>query len=153
MNGTVQLGSSVYGARVRAAAALAVAFVLVAGCSHQPPKGSAVGPAPSTTAPLRTTTTIAIENVPQPTPQLAAAAMLEAWGRGDRVGALRVASAAAVDSLFARPPSPAQGWGCQEPVAQTSDCAFGLGDSGLLVVHTKEVAPALWVVDSVSLEG
>ena len=139
--------------RVGAAGALCLA---VAGCSSAtktaPPSTSA---SPTTFAPTTvrpTTTGVAVEVAPQPTPDQAAAALLDAWRRGDRATALRVSSAAAVDATFAHPGGPTTGRGCQEPVGQTSDCAFGYA-GGLLVVHTVQTPSGLWVVDSVNFEG
>ena len=105
----------------------------------------------SSTAPVATSTTAQI--APQPSPDQAAAALLDAWRRGDRTTALRVASVAAVDALFAHPGSAAQARGCQEPIGPSSDCAFGIGGTNLLTIHTVSVPSGLWFVENVAFES
>jgi hypothetical protein len=59
----------------------------------------------------------------------------------------------AVASLFGHPVAPAEARGCQDPVGQTSDCAFGLPGSTLLTFHTIVVVSGGWVVDTATFEN
>jgi hypothetical protein len=141
--------------RLRALPAAACAMLMAAcasGARAPRPSTSAPTTAPPTTAAPATTSTVAAEVAPQPSPDQASAALLDAWRRGDRATALRVASVAAVDTTFGHPAGPTTGRGCQEPVSQSSDCAFGYA-GGLLVLHTVQTPSGLWVVDSVNFEG
>ena len=82
---------------------------------------------------------------------MAATALFDAWRRGDRHGALQVATQVAVDTLFARPPQADSDRGCQEPLNGQSSCAFGVG-GGLVQVQTVTLAGG-WVVQSVSVDA
>jgi hypothetical protein len=102
--------------------------------------------APSPTAPA---TTVAL--IPQETPELAARALLTAWSKGDRHGALQVASPAAVAALFAVAAESFSDRGCQDPLNGQSSCAYGLGgDTGIAQITTVSLAGG-WVVQSVSV--
>ena len=142
--------------RRRLPIAAAACAVLLAGCGSgagvSSPSTSAPTTAPPSTAAPATSSTVAAEVAPQPSPEQAAAALLDAWRRGDRATALRVASVGAVDTTFGHPAGPTTARGCQEPVSQKSDCAFGYA-GGLLVLHTVRTPSGLWVVDSVNFEG
>ncbi|MHB8464841.1 MAG: hypothetical protein ACYDD7_08395 [Acidimicrobiales bacterium] len=87
---------------------------------------------------------------PQPSPDVAANALLQAWQVGDRAVAARVASASAVATLFAHAPQPVSDRGCQDPVGGQASCAFGVG-SGLVTVHTV-MAGGGWIVDEVGFD-
>jgi len=145
---------------VRLAPVLAAALVAVAACSGggRPAATATPGPtstraAPSTVevapAPAATTpTTEAL--IPQETPDIAARSLFDAWSRGDRVGALHVATPAAVDALFAHPVASYSDRGCQDPISDRALCAFGVGD-GLAQIGTVSLAGG-WVVERVTLE-
>jgi hypothetical protein len=102
-----------------------------------------------TPPPATTTTTEAL--IPQLTPEVAAKALFTAWGQGDRVGALHVATVEAVATLFAQAPQPFSDRGCQEPLAGHSACAFGVG-AGLVQLETVTLAGG-WVVQSVVINS
>jgi len=151
-----------------AAVLCAAAVAAVAACSsattHAPGAGTAApasptvpassaAPTPTTSAPLPTSsaappTTVAL--VPQRSPDVAARSLFDAWTKGDRAGALQVATAAAVGALFARPVVAYSDRGCQDPISDRAMCAFGIGD-GLAQVGTVSLAGG-WVVESVTLE-
>jgi hypothetical protein len=119
----------------------------VVGCSS----GGGTGPtatitAPRTVAPTTTSTTIAL--VPQSSPDEAANRLLAAWHGGDRAGAARVATPAAVATVFAHPPVDFTDRGCQDPIGGQASCAFGAG-GGLVTVHTVNQAGG-WLVDQVT---
>jgi len=139
----------------------AAAVTLVTACgggSSVPPPSSAVPP-PSSVAPARTTSTTSTTAAPattttealtpQPSPDAAAKGLLNAWRRGDRVGALHVATTAAVDALFAAPAEPYSDRGCQDPSSGNSACAFGIGN-GLAQLQTGSLAGG-WIVQSVTV--
>ena len=100
-----------------------------------------------TAAPTATTEALA----PQSSPDVAARALFGAWSKGDRSAALRVATPAAVTTLFARPVASYSDRGCQDPISARALCAFGIGD-GLAQVGTVAVPAGGWVVDTVTLE-
>jgi hypothetical protein len=77
--------------------------------------------------------------------------LLNAWAHGDRVAAARVATASAVTQLFANPPQGFSDRGCQTPTAGMSSCAFGVGNSQLIAVHTVTIDGG-WLVDGVTIE-
>jgi hypothetical protein len=148
---------------LRLAFVLAAALpFLLAACSSSPPPRAATAPAPPSTAPApsaaRTTappattvqppTTEAL--IPQESPEIAARALFDAWSKGDRVGALHVATPAAVAALFAHPVASYSDRGCQDPISDRALCAFGLG-GGLAQVGTVSLAGG-WVVETVTLE-
>jgi hypothetical protein len=136
-------------------AALVATMLPLAGCnagsalgpSANPQATSGPSPLVAPTAPEATTTT-AIEATPQPSPDQAAAALLDAWRRGDRATALRVASVDAVAVLFSSPSTSTVARGCQVPIAQQSDCAFGIGGGRLLALHAVRGGTG-WVIGSV----
>jgi len=150
-------------------AALTVGALAVAACSSAGPRSApttGTGPATTTTVatttPFPTTTTVAAATTaapttttpalsPQPTPLAAASALLAAWRAGDRAGAGRVATPAAVAALFAGAPQAYTDRGCQDPLNGTSACAFGAG-SGLIQLQTLNV-PAGWIVQSVTVNS
>jgi hypothetical protein len=142
--------------------AFGVLLLVSASCGSSSPAASTAASttAPITSAVTRPRPTVAPastiappEAAPQPSPDQAAAALLGAWQHGDRATALRVASASAVATLFGRPAVSTEARGCQDPVGQMSDCAFGLSGSTLLTLHTIAVVAGGWVVDSVTFEG
>jgi hypothetical protein len=106
---------------------------------------------PVTTVTVATTTTAVVAPRPRPSPDRAAAALLDAWNTRNRDAALAVALPRAVDTLFGRAPTTVSPRGCQDPISDTSDCAFR-GAAGLIVVHTVATGGG-WIVDSVSLDG
>ena len=74
--------------------------------TSSPSTSTSVGP--STTVAARPSTTAA------PSPESAAKALYDAWTRGDRAAAGRVAQPAAVTALFARTWQAADGWAFRE---------------------------------------
>jgi hypothetical protein len=85
-------------------------------------------------------------------PDAAANALLAAWGRGDRVGARRVATTDAVATLFFYPPRPVSDRGCQDPLNGRAACAFGVG-SGLVQLQTVTALVGGWYVESLTVNG
>lgn len=76
-----------------------------------------IPPAPSTsstTAPAATTVTSRPPATTAPSAEGAAKSLYEAWTRGDRAAAARVAEPAAVTALFARPWQAGDGWAFSE---------------------------------------
>jgi hypothetical protein len=149
----------------RSAPVLAAALLAIAACSssggspHPPaaaPAPSATPSAPASSPPATASLTTAQPTVttqaliPQESPDLAAKALFDAWSKGDRVGALHVATPAAVAALFAHPVVPYSDRGCQDPISARALCAFGLG-SGLAQIGTVTLAGG-WVVETVTLE-
>ncbi|HVM67371.1 MAG TPA: hypothetical protein VMU14_21045 [Acidimicrobiales bacterium] len=88
--------------------------------------------------------------IPQESPDIAARSLFDAWSRGDRAGALHVATPAAVDALFAHPVASYSDRGCQDPISDRALCAFEVGD-GLAQIGTVSLAGG-WVVERVTLE-
>jgi hypothetical protein len=86
-------------------AAPAVTTTVVAATSPAPSSSSTTTPAPATTVTSRVATTVATT-----TPEATARALFEAWTKGDRAAAGKVAQAAAVTALFARPWQASDGW-------------------------------------------
>jgi len=76
--------------------------------------------------------------------------LFAAWRAGDRVGALKVASAGAVATLFAQAPQPYSNRDCQTGIDGRSYCAFGVG-SGLVQLLTVYVDGG-WLVQSLVFE-
>lgn len=139
---------------------LAVVAVLVGGCGGGSEGGAGAGPDPTTTTTTTPAPTTAAPDTttaapppaavaPRPTPAQAASAFVAAWAAGDRNGALAVASLAAVDALFVHPPVAVEDRGCSAPLSDTSDCAYGIGRQGILVVSTRN-APGGWLVSGAS---
>jgi len=76
--------------------------------------------------------------------------LLDAWQNHDRHAAEQVAVPSAVATLFANPPEPFSDRGCQNPIANQSNCAFGLGTSSLVQLQTVTLAGG-WVVQTVTV--
>jgi len=55
--------------------------------------------------------------------------------------------------LFSHPPASAEARGCQQPIGPTADCAFGLGGTSLLAMHTVDAGNGLWLVETVTFDG
>ena len=140
-----------------------VSALLLVGCGHSAASGPSTTSTSSTsvtttttttttTAPTTTTTTTTTAPpppaVPQSSPYAAAKALLGAWYAGDRAAALGVGTEEAVDALFARPPEPTSGRGCQDPIAGSSDCSYSIGHEVLITIRTKSSGGG-WIVDSV----
>ena len=134
---------------------LLAAMVLLAACGSSG-KGAAgatttlaasTTEAPATTV-AATTTTVALS--PLGSPDAAATALIDAWRKGDRAGALLVATPAAVDAMFGQAVQATSDRGCQDPIGGTSSCAFGYG-SGLLSITTS-MAGGGWIVQSATFE-
>ena len=97
-----------------------------------------------------TATTVGL--VAQASPERAAAALLDAWHRGDPVGAAQVATPAAVTSLFARPSAPTETRGCQNPLEGVATCSFGMNGT-LLNLHAEATLAGGWIIDVATFEG
>ena len=135
----------------RAAAAAVVA--LMAGCGRSSAPSPVAPPQPSqptttVAAAAATTTTVAV--IAQQTPDLAATMLFTSWRAGDRTGALRVAAAGAVDTLFAHPPVAFSDRGCQSGLNGQSYCAFGV--AGGLVQLLTVAFNGGWVVQTVTFD-
>ena len=134
--------------RLIAGAGILVLMALSTACDRGTKIGAS-GPAEvSTTVAPTTTTTVAL--VPQKSPTAAVAALLAAWRKGDRAGALQLAAPPAVDALFARPPMPTSDRGCTEPLNGSSDCAYRYG-AGVLNAQAAASGGG-WVVRTVVIE-
>jgi hypothetical protein len=123
--------------------------VALGACSNDEPEDAAP-PATTTTSPPTTTTTATPMGLP--TPEAAARALMTAWAANDRPAALVVATAAAVDSLFATPfaPPAPQFRSCDLGQGTTSDCAFRYGDN-LVQVRATTQPPGGWRVAEVTI--
>ena len=134
---------------------LLVASVLCSGCrghSGAPARTDTSLPAiPASTSatsasPASTSTTLPLVT-PQITPDAAAAALLDAWQRGDRAAGEHLGSPAAVAAIFQLQPRPTNPRGCQDPIAGNSMCAYMYGDA-LLQLRTVTLG-AGWTVQEV----
>jgi hypothetical protein len=109
--------------------------------------------------PPTTTTTIAIPSAPQPSADQAANALVSDWASGNRAGALTVATAPAVATLFALPyPNGlAIDRGCSTAFPPAT-CTFGPpgGANPNLPIYSLTLANAPngnWYVSAVQVEG
>jgi hypothetical protein len=141
----------------RVLVALAATMVLLGACADEGGGGDATG---ATRAPVSTAvpaapttaTTVAPPLTPLPTGEEAVDALLERWRAGDRPGALQVASATAVDALFAIAPETGQARGCNAGGANINvSCVFRLGAGELQVRAAPTADGAGFVVDFVIL--
>jgi hypothetical protein len=132
-------------------AAVVVCVVAFIGCSsdttHRSDGSSSSAPTTisvTTTAPT-TTTTVPLS--PADSPQAAAAAFVNAWRNGDRVAALTIAIAAAVDAVFtAGEPGSLQNRGCNRPPDEGPVLCVYRTSVGELQVRTQP-RPDGWIVD------
>jgi hypothetical protein len=134
---------------------LVVMAVAVAACGSSSKGASSTttastAPAASTTTSTLQATTTTIAMTPQGSPDAASNALIDAWHKGDRAAALRVALPAAVDAMFAQPVQATSDRGCQDPQGGSSSCAFGYG-SGLLSLQLTMVSGG-WVVQAATFE-
>ena len=143
--------------RIARSAILALVATVNFACGAASGTPSLAGKVPPTSSSsvLSTVATTAAPGpaAPQPTADQAASGLIDAWRRGDRTAATRVALADAVAAMFTRPPSPVSARGCQQPIAQSADCSFAIGGTTLLLVHTQMEVAGGWVVASVDFEG
>ncbi len=90
-------------------------------------------------------TTAAFPPAPQPSPEAAARAVIAAWQAGDRAAADQVATVSAADALFAIPPVPASGRGCNQGGTDPTYCVYRT-DAGELQLRIGRAGDAGWVV-------
>jgi hypothetical protein len=152
----------------RAALLIAVAAVMSAGAacgsgstspndtptSPTSAGGAPTASAPTTTVPATTTTTTAYKpQATRPTPDDAAYQLIAAWGDGSRAQAARIASPAAVGSLFAipYPGSALQFRGCSSGFSPASCIYRNVNDNSIIDVYATRVAGG-WYVSSVVVE-
>jgi hypothetical protein len=118
-----------------------------------PPAPTAATPAP-TAAPAPATTVYAPTS-PLSSPDAAAAHLVSAWAAGDRAEAARVATPAAVSTLFASP-YPAgyiQPRGCTDASVNPGTCTYrNTQTNGIYEIGVSHV-PAGWYVTSVTVES
>ena len=108
--------------------------------------------ATTATTVLATTTTAAPLLTPLPTGREAIDAVLGAWEAGDRAAALLVASAEAVDALFAVPVEAREDRGCNSGnVNTTIQCVFRLPSGELQVRARPNLDGSGYLVDFVIL--
>jgi hypothetical protein len=113
---------------------------------------------PVTAPPAPTTTAPAIPPAPQPSPEVAANALVGYWASGNRATALRVATPQAVATLFAvpYPNGLANNRGCTSAFAPII-CTFGAPGGGPVNAPIYQVyvtqAPGGWYVSSVQIES
>jgi hypothetical protein len=117
---------------------------------------AATTPATSPRARRAPRTTVApwVLKSPQPTPSLAAWALLDAWVGGNRSAALADATPSAVTSLFAYgyPAEGLQYRGCSSPPDNTpSSCVYRAGND--LLSLTVSFFPQGWAVTGAALES
>lgn len=141
--------------RVLLATVTAALLPLGAGCRDEGDDGGEPLATTTSAAPVATTTSVtapAAPTAPQPTGEDAVGVLLDAWRAGDRPAALTVATATAVDALFAIAPETGQARGCNAPGANANiSCVFRL-DAGELQVRAVLTADgAGYVVDFVIL--
>jgi hypothetical protein len=139
---------------------LLAAGIGLASCSTTPPRSSlrrpdAVGRRTTTTT---TTTTIPLPSAPQPSADAAADALVADWARGNRIGALTVATPAAVSTLFAiaYPAGDATDRGCSTtfpPATCTIGPPGGANPNLPIYSFTMATEPGGWYVSGVQVEG
>lgn len=137
---------------------LLFAIVLVAACSGgddgavtTTSPGSSSSASTTTAAPATTSSTLPPQT-PLASGEEAVGALLAAWQAGDRAAALLVASAPAVDTLFAIVPEPAAARGCnQGNINVTISCVFGLSVGTLQVRAAPTADGTGFLVDFVIL--
>lgn len=109
----------------------------------------------TTTVPASTTTTVAVPPAPQPSAEEAAQTLINGWEAGNQQLALRVATHAAVATLFAAP------YGGQEMVARGCTdafpplyCSYGPPGGGSGDLYELEVTSVhgRWYISSVTVE-
>jgi len=155
---------------LKAAAAIGVGAVCLAGCSagHVSPASSpSEASAPPTSAPpppttsaeppstLSPPTTSYQASRPEPLPDRAALALIQAWAAGNRAQALQDATPAAVDTLFAiaYPAGYLQPRGCTAPSVSPGTCTYRNTDTNGIYEIEVVRAPAGWYVSSVTPES
>jgi hypothetical protein len=117
---------------------------------------------PATSASSPTTTVPATTVTSEPggpyatftTPDAAAAALIDAWRRGDRARAQQVATPAAITSLFAVPPPAAapEFRGCNAGLGGVSSCFYRTGNNALSL-QLNDVPPTHWRVVDATFES
>ncbi len=139
---------------------------LTGGCSSSPARTSpptsstttTTVPAtmpPSTSRPTSPPTSVYSPARPQPSPDAAALALIQAWAAGDRAAAAAVASPAAVATLLAVP-YPAgfiQARGCTDPSVNPGTCTYANRQSGSLYQMQLDRTASGWYVASVTVES
>jgi hypothetical protein len=110
--------------------------------------------APTTTVPATTSTTAYKPATTEPTPDDAAYQLVTAWGDGNRAQAARIASPAAVGSLFAIPYPGAylQFRGCSSGFSPASCIYRNVNANSIIDVYATRVAGG-WYISSVTLEN
>jgi hypothetical protein len=93
-------------------------------------------------------TTTVVPAAPQATPDAAASAVIAAWKAGDRGSAAQVATAAAVDALFAQPPDGVVARGCMQGAADPRYCVYRT-DAGELQLKLTMGGGGWYVLDAV----
>lgn len=123
-------------------------LALLVGCGASSDAGSDTTTTTSTTLPPSTVTlpptTTVVPAAPQPTPGAAAEVVIAAWQAGDRSAALQVATAAAVDALFAIQATSVSARGCNQGGTDPSYCVYRT-DVGELQLKLT-VAGGGWIV-------
>lgn len=164
---------SLLGPAARAAGLCIAAAVLGAGCSAAgpTPRGgpalNAATPSSTTGAPTATTaapTTVAPTTVappaytptaPQPSPDDAAARLIDDWSAADRAGAAAIAAPAAVQTLFAvaYPAGWIQPRGCTAASTNPGTCTYRNTETNGIYEITVNRIPAGWYVSAVTPES
>jgi hypothetical protein len=153
--------------------AAGLAAGLAAGCSSgaRAAGGSAAGSPPSTAAPATvavpstTPATVTVPSTappttvytpagPQPSPDAAALALIQAWAAGSRATAARDASQPALKALFAvpYPGSWLQARGCTDASTNPGTCTYANRQSGSLYEIEVYQGRSGWYVTSVTVE-
>ena len=145
---------------------------LSAGCTSSSPHRAAASttavpstavPTVATTAPPTTAraapttppTTVYAPSSPQPSPDAAAAALVDDWSTGNRSGADAVAAPDAVAALFAQP-YPAgylQSRGCTDPSTNPGTCTYANRETGGLYEIGVTRTGTAWYVSTVNVES
>jgi hypothetical protein len=115
------------------------------------PTTTSPGPGATAKQPARTASTVLGDRISDP--QVAADRLLQAWMRGDRAAAGRLASQAVVDRLFSEPP-PAQSpetLPCRLADAATFVCSYPLAQRAELTMIVEGGASAGYGVSGVEL--
>jgi hypothetical protein len=119
---------------------------------------NAVGRRATPTTTTTTTTTIPLPSAPQPSADAAADALVADWSKGNRIGALTVATPTAVSTLFAiaYPAGDATDRGCSTtfpPATCTIGPPGGANPNLPIYSFTMASEPGGWYVSGVQVEG
>jgi hypothetical protein len=132
--------------------ALAVTLVGLAACDDgYGNAGNVESEETTTTTTAPTTTTTAVPPAPQPSGPEAATVFVDAWINGDLATAQAVAVPAAIDAVWATPPTSTQNRGCSEPPPGAPIRCVYRTDVGELIVQATDTGVSGWYVSFASL--